>query len=47
MSWKITLLVIVGLAVIIIVALKYGSIRWQAGTKEMHNKSISPVAKRS
>lgn len=37
MWWKIVLLVIVGLAVIIIVALVYGSIRWQAGTKEMHN----------
>ncbi len=36
MWWKIVLLVIVGLAVIII-ALVYGSIRWQAGTKEMHN----------
>ena len=37
MWWKIVLLVIIGLAVIIIVALVYGSIRWQAGTKEMHN----------
>lgn len=38
MWWKIILLVIIGLAVIIIVALLYGSIRWQAGTKEIHTK---------
>ena len=36
MWWKILLLVILGLVVIIAVALVYGSIRWQAGTKEMH-----------
>ena len=36
MWWKILLLVILGLAVIIAVALVYGSIRWQASTKEMH-----------
>ena len=38
MWWKIILLVIVGLAVIIIVAHVYGSIRWQTGTKELHTK---------
>lgn len=37
MWWKIILLVIVGLTVIIIVALVYGFIRWQNGTKVMHN----------
>lgn len=38
MGWKIVLLVILGLAVIIAVALLYGLSRWQAGTKEMHTR---------
>lgn len=38
MWWQIILSVIVGLVVVIIVALVYGSIRWQASTKELHKK---------
>lgn len=37
MWWKIVLLAIAGLAVIFFVAHKYGSNRWKAGTKKMHN----------
>ncbi|HEX9975348.1 MAG TPA: DUF6544 family protein, partial [bacterium] len=36
--WKMILLIILGLAVIIAIALVYGSSRWQSATKEMHAK---------
>jgi hypothetical protein len=34
--WKIILSIVLGLIVIIIILLSYGSIRWQSATKEMH-----------
>ena len=36
--WKMILLIILGLAVIIAIALLYGSSRWRSATKEMHAK---------
>ncbi|MFH1369775.1 MAG: DUF6544 family protein [Planctomycetota bacterium] len=38
MWWKMILLVLLGLTLTFIVALAYGSIRWQSATKEMHVK---------
>jgi len=36
--WKIILLTILGLAVVVVLALVYGSVRWQSATREMHAK---------
>jgi len=36
--WKIILLIILGVMVIIVIALVYGSHRWQSATKEIHAK---------
>ena len=38
MSWKTILYIMLRLAVIIVIALVYGSIRWRSATKEMHAK---------
>lgn len=38
MWWKIILFVILGLTVIIVIAIAYGSRRWQSATKRMHAK---------
>ncbi len=47
--WKIILMIILGLAVVIAIALLYGDIRWRSQTKEMHARleaaRIAPAKK--